>query len=280
MKPPVIFQLESTSICNLRCNMCPYRLMTRKKRHMEWEEFVHIAQYLQKGQSVGLHVMGEPLLHPWVVNMVEYLTRNGIRAELATNCSVMSERLAEALIDAGLGEIWFSFDSADPILYEQIRGQRFVDAVYNVLTFLRINKGHGSPVQAVVQKIGPLTNDKDAEKFKYMWRDWDARVKFLDTWAGTFSFSCTHRGGERYPCAEPWNRVAVLVNGDVVPCCRDWEPKHVYGNLFENTLDEIWAGKKVLALREDMKSGTYSIEPCASCEEWMIPMNRDVVSCE
>lgn len=274
---PQIFQIESTSVCNLRCTMCPYSKMTRPKVHMKWGLFTEIAKYFQSGQKVGLHVMGEPLLYPRIVDMVQYLTDRSIKAELATNCTVMSRELALGLIDAKLHEIWFSFDSANPTLYESIRvGARFEQSFKNVLLFLKLNQAIGE-VRAVVQKVGPTTDIADSRAFIKLWEGWDARVKFMDSWAGTMNLDKIESPPiERYPCAEPWNRVAILVNGDVVPCCRDWEPKYVYGNILEQSLHDIWHGEKAQRLRDDIISGTYSIEPCASCREWWIPMDREV----
>lgn len=262
--------------------MCPYPRMTRPKKHMSWEFFLKVAAYLQPGQKVGLHVLGEPLLHPRIIDMIEYLTDHGVKSELATNCTVMTKDLALGLIEVGLHKIWFSFDSADPSLYESIRvGASFEESVKNMLLFLRLNKDFGNPVKAIIQKVGPVTDASDSEAFFNLWKDWDARVKFMDSWAGTMNLGKIEKPPEkRYPCAEPWNRVTILVNGDVVPCCRDWEPKYAYGNLRHTTLLGAWHSNRAYDLRHDILSGTYSIEPCASCCEWHIVMDRDVTEVE
>lgn len=275
---PMIFQVEITSVCNLRCTMCPYPMMTRERRHMTDREFDIIAGYLVPGQKVGLHVMGEPTLHPGLVGFITRLRMIDVKAEFATNGTLMNETLAFALIASGLHEIWFSIDSVNPIEYERIRGAKLLEVMYNTLGFLLLNREYADPIKAVVQKVGPLTSPEDGDRFLKMFEGWDARIKFLDSWAGTMNLDQVPvPTEERYPCAEPWNRVAVLVDGSVVPCCRDWEPKYVYGNIYEDTLPDIWHGEKATALREDMLSGEYSIEPCASCREWMIPMDREVV---
>ena len=274
---PQIFQLEVTSVCNLRCTMCPYSMITRPKQHISWELLHKVRMYTIPGDKLGLHVMGEPLLHPDIVAIVAFFSGAGILPELATNGTIMSESLANSLIDVGLHEIWFSFDAGSKELYESIRvGATFERVVKNVKMFLDINIARGSPVQAVVQKVGPTTDD--ADDFLKLWEGYDARVKFMDSWAGTMNLDKIEKPPEvRTPCAEPWNRVAVLVNGDVVPCCRDWEPKYVYGNLNEMNLYHIWRSARARALRYDMQYGVYSIEPCASCNEWNIEMDRNVV---
>jgi MoaA/NifB/PqqE/SkfB family radical SAM enzyme len=37
-------------------------------------------------------------------------------------------------------------------------------------------------------------------------------------------------------------RLEVMVNGDVVLCCNDAEARRVFGNVFEQSIDEIWNG--------------------------------------
>ena len=107
----------------------------------------------------------------------------------------------------------------------------------------------------------------------------DVKIKFLDSWAGTlFSKLMPIPKENRYPCEEPWKRVAVLWNGDVVPCCRDWNGFYVYGNLHNNSLREIWEGEKVKELRRQMLKNAYKCLPCKTCKEWNIPMNRLIVN--
>ena len=246
---------------------------------MDWALFKLIVDrdmiYTKK---VGLHLMGEPLLYPKIVDAIWYLRKRGIAPELATNGTVMSRVMAEDLIMAGLETIWFSVDSSNKELYESIRvGAKFENVVRNVLTFLEVNELQGSPVNAYVQKIGPVTNEDDNNKFIEMWGDY-ARVKFMDSWAGTMNLDkIASPPSHRFPCEEPWKRVAVLVNGDVVPCCRDWNGKYVYGNLQKASLEEIWYGPKIELLRQDILSESYSLEPCGSCNEWYIPMDRELV---
>jgi len=277
MKLPTIFQIELTSVCNVRCTMCPYSMMTRPKMHMQWDTLLNIVQYLRPFQSVGLHVMGDPLLHPQLISMIKFIAQAGAQPEFATNGMALTEELADGLLTSGLHTIWFSIDSADKDRYEAIRvGAVFEQVVENVRYFLQQNDKAGQPVKAIIQKVGPVTDKADSDAFIKMWAPYDARVKFLDTWAGTFDYDVCVPDA-RQPCAEPWARVAILVNGDVVPCCRDWEPKCVYGNINDDTMYTIWHGVQAEVLRQDMLSGAYSVEPCASCREWWITMDREVV---
>jgi len=47
-------------------------------------------------------------------------------------------------------------------------------------------------------------------------------------------------------CGYPWMQTIIRANGDVVSCCHG---RHVMGNLYENSFDEIWNGKRYQTLR-------------------------------
>jgi sulfatase maturation enzyme AslB (radical SAM superfamily) len=60
---PVYLNIESTSICNLKCVMCPYPDMGRKNEHMAmslYERIIHEGR--GHVEFIWLHLFGEPLL--------------------------------------------------------------------------------------------------------------------------------------------------------------------------------------------------------------------------
>lgn len=57
-------------------------------------------------------------------------------------------------------------------------------------------------------------------------------------------------------CPEPFRKIMVLQNGDVIICCPQWLPA-VIGNVLENTIQEIWAGEKAQLIRKTILDGSY-----------------------
>ena len=285
---PEIFQLETTSFCNLNCIMCPHDMMVkngvRKQEHMDFDLFCTIIDLdCKTTKTIGLHILGEPLLHPRIIDMVSYASSRGIAPELATNGTIMTKELAHGLIDAGLSKIWFSLDGVTPVTYEHIRrNATYQNVSNNINLFLDVKNEKRSSITVIVQMVfQPTMTEYEKDIFEEHWvlREGvnKASIKFLDTWAGTlFNNVVPMPIGDRTPCAEPFKRVAVLANGDVVPCCRDWAGRYVYGNLKVNRLSEIWAGNKAELMRMQHTKGIYSNEPCRSCKEWNIPMDRDI----
>ena len=65
--------LESTNACNLRCIMCPTGrgLAQRKKGFLDWDLFRQVIDEMAPHvATTTLHIWGEPLLHPRIVDKI------------------------------------------------------------------------------------------------------------------------------------------------------------------------------------------------------------------
>ena len=84
--------LEITNVCNLDCAFCPGT--TREKRFMAPEDFALLAKKLRPyTEYLYLHVMGEPLLHPQLTEILRVCTELDYRVCLTTNGSLLPEKL-------------------------------------------------------------------------------------------------------------------------------------------------------------------------------------------
>ena len=66
---------------------------------------------------------------------------------------------------------------------------------------------------------------------------------------------------------------AIDVNGDMSMCVRyDPERVNVFGNVYENTIEEIWNGEKRKEWMSWHIAGRRDKHPlCSKCEFWGIP---------
>ena len=69
-------------------------------------------------------------------------------------------------------------------------------------------------------------------------------------------------GGERMSCRRPWDTLAIHPNGDAFPCMAWARPP--IGNLATQTLDEIWNGPALAALRREFEDTRPGID-CLHC---------------
>ena len=96
--------LEITNCCNLACSFCPGT--TRRAAFLTVAQFTHLAGAL-RGQTRFLyfHVMGEPLLHPELPELLDIAGRMGFRVVLTTNGTLLPKRQRELLAAPALHKV-------------------------------------------------------------------------------------------------------------------------------------------------------------------------------
>lgn len=275
---PDLMTVESTSVCNLRCVFCPYDEMTRKKGHMSLAEFERfLSAQCGHVSSLGLHHFGEPFLNPELPGFVEVCAVRGVRTTVSSNMTRTNEEIARAVLQAGLSRLIISIDAVRPETYAglRVRGD-FLDVVANTRMFGRLKTDLGADCFVEVQFIVTPENSHERENFSQIWQGTPGinQVTIRDerTHAGqrVRHGSYVVRSGTRQPCRYLWESVVILRNGDVVPCCKDFDGKMVLGNVFEkDTLASIWNGERMTALRQaHVHQQWESLPLCKSCAEW------------
>ncbi len=69
-------------------------------------------------------------------------------------------------------------------------------------------------------------------------------------------------------CVVPYEQFVIQHNGDISVCCTDFDGGLVVGNLFEEGIEKIWRGKRLLELRREMFAGRLSNPVCRKCRGW------------
>ena len=76
--------IEITNICNLNCSFCPKN--SRPKKFMTIDEFDKITDEISPlTNTICLHLMGEPLLHPNIREIFEICTKKNLNVYLHKN---------------------------------------------------------------------------------------------------------------------------------------------------------------------------------------------------
>jgi radical SAM protein with 4Fe4S-binding SPASM domain len=153
---PVEIQAEVTGACNLRCRMCLVRYRPALDRHtasMDLATFRKIVDALPALQRLSLQGIGEPLMAPDLLPMIEYAAQRGVSVGFNTNATLLTRVMAERLVDAGLAWICVSIDGATARTYESIReGASLAKVERHVRTLLEVarEQGGGRPSVALV----------------------------------------------------------------------------------------------------------------------------------
>jgi radical SAM protein with 4Fe4S-binding SPASM domain len=279
---PEVFAIELTNYCNLRCSMCPRRLMKRAIGYMDFELFKKVVDEVKEYNSyVWLHDFGESLFHPKIETFIDYCADNGVMPYLSTNATILNDKNALKILNSKLEKIILCLDGATKETYEKIRvNGNFDETKSNIHHFLELKKKMGkAKPHAIVQIIRMKETENEIDAFKREWEGLadEVVVKGFSTWAdqigGIKDMSVEEQRyfpgrKERFPCVLPFRNVVVLWNGDVVPCCLDYDAKLVLGNVKERALDEIWNSERFNELRRSHMDGNYDNPLCKDCLEW------------
>jgi MoaA/NifB/PqqE/SkfB family radical SAM enzyme/pimeloyl-ACP methyl ester carboxylesterase len=118
---PVFANIEITTRCNLACPHCARQSHPRPARDMSPQMFERLLDLLPQAYRITLVGLGEPLLHPLLVQLVALTKAKGRRVAIATNAMALTGELSTQLLAAGLDSIAFSLDAVDPGLAARIR---------------------------------------------------------------------------------------------------------------------------------------------------------------
>ena len=105
-KIPPSLQIEPTNACNVCCISCPRDDIRRKKGYMELPLFRKIIDDAARCgvKRVHLYLLGEPLLHPHIAEMIAYLKNSGLSLNLTTNGMLLSKQLGEDILRCALDQ--------------------------------------------------------------------------------------------------------------------------------------------------------------------------------
>jgi len=115
---------ETTKACNLSCRHCravprrsigPMELTTRRALDL-------IDDIATVARPVMVLSGGEPLFRPDLFDIGAYGVESGFRMALATNGTLVTERVAARIADAGFSRVAISLDGAKPDTHDRFRG--------------------------------------------------------------------------------------------------------------------------------------------------------------
>jgi radical SAM protein with 4Fe4S-binding SPASM domain len=271
---PLYFSFESNNFCNARCIMCPYPQMKRKKTKLEFNLFkkgVNEALKYFKPKQFALSGFGEPLLNDDIIDRIKYIKeRSKVPIKFFTNASLLNENVARDLVKVGLDEINISINSSSERNYERIMGLNYkntVEKIKNLLNEKKIQKSKKPIINISMMKIDE--NKEEIKEFLMKWTNLvdSVVVREPENWSGLKKTKFRSYFKIAYPCIYPFNTIDVLSNGDVVPCCRDFEGREVFGNIKNNTLLKIWNSKKYKEFRrKHIECKFKELKICRYCD--------------
>jgi MoaA/NifB/PqqE/SkfB family radical SAM enzyme len=244
---------------------------------------------------------GEPMLHPRMVDMIEFAKAAGARVWLNTNGSMFGptpvlRRRLERIITAGIDLIEFSMDAADAGTYALLRPPRggpprnpikwFGEKVDSIRTALELRKQLRATTRVVVSIIRQEAIEGKLDDAIRFWADevgvdevitrkflsWDDNTNIplggaLDK--HLYSELPTER---KQPCVWPFERLNVDTLGRIALCGQDisFRTAELFPNAWNASIKSIWQGETFDWYRRMHLEGRGAeCFPCRGCSAWL-----------
>ena len=261
--------LEITNVCNLRCGFCPGT--ERQPQFLSPERFALLLEKL-KGSTEYLcfHLMGEPLLHPQLGELLALAEQYNYYVNLTTNAVLLpdtSETLlaAPALHRVNLSlQAWEGNGCAWDVNNYVNSCAAFARraAAQGILVSFRLWNGAAPGNETLLAALRAAFPPpwRQAQRSEVL-----AERVFLEQ-AERFDWPDA-AGDERGTafCRGLRDHVGVLCDGTVVPCCLDSEGALALGNLFKLPLEEILESPRARAIYDGFSRRTPAEALCRRC---------------
>ncbi len=279
---PAYIRLEPCAHCNLRCCWAqrePNHPALRPRGYATVELSERIVEEIGDTlYQVILCHWGEPTLNPNLPDLVRTFHRAAFHTTFDTNMTLMTESLAERLVDAGLDAISASIDGVSQSSYEQYRiGGKVGKAIAGLRHLVRQRDRAGRRTPRIRWQFLVFPHNEhevdEAERLAS-----DIGVDVFDVFgAGGRSWSREYgfqpRPAPSRPagllCEDPWSYLAVDWDGGVHLCCRAFQAAHVVGHMSEEPLHAIFDNERFQLARRVIRDQQWEAgdgaTPCTGC---------------
>lgn len=258
---PRVVRFETSSLCNLKCLMCPQpQKMKRPKKNMDFDLFRKVIDLNPQIKEVELFNWGEPLMNPKISEFVKYASHKNILSRFVTNATLLNPDKSVELIEAGLDQIYFSLDNIDSE-YEKIRNYSFTQVVNNISAFIDIARKKGKTIRTGVNIVRSQYNTDGIDQAVKMFKKMDVDIVSVED--SQYEKTEVRRTSR---CFEPYRNMTILSNGDIVPCCVDYDGILSMGSAWhEPELTKTFNNSAFKNLRRSFRSKNDMHNICAQC---------------
>ena len=239
---PSFIDLNTGEFSNRKCEFCP-RFDSSKYPNQHLYMSISLAEKIAIDlKSLGFKGIinicgyGEPLAHPEICQIVNILSSVSF-VEIVTNGDLIKPDLIKGLYKSGLSQLVISA----------------YDGAYQIPKFTTIMKQLGIPSNL-----------------------FNIRKRWFSEEEG-YGIKLTNRAGymnnkasiikEERACAYTHYSLTFAWIGDVLLCVQDWHKKLKFGNIFSETIENIWFSRIMNQYRKKlMKARSCAGFPCLKCD--------------
>lgn len=228
-----------------------------------------VKQIKEYSDYIYLHVKGEPLIHPQFMEILSIAEANNIKVNITTN-GVMINKVKETLFASkAIHQVNISLHSL--VCFHDEERETYLDHIYDFINnvsqkrsffvSLRLWIKNEELNKTILNYFESKLNQKIIIGNKSIIEQVYISCDEEFSWPNLASPFVSDTGS----CLGTRDQIAVLANGDVVPCCLDAEGIVKLGNIFEENLTEILAKPRFLEMKKGFENRKVVEELCQKC---------------
>ena len=280
--PPYQFSIEATNRCNFKCAFCPQSRPDHKNVRAvgslsleNFRLFVKKIKEINPGNSnLSICLDGEPLMNKNFPDFIRLANDEGLFPRFSSNGRLFSQKIIDEL--SGLKFLAAVDFSSEEKVFDTTRGNSGdYKIVLNNLKNLvdKATKNPGIKLE-IVDTTHFDKNYAPTDSLRKMVELFPSNlppnIKFWSRQFHNFGGHIQNEQGAktRYKlCPYPWTSFSVTWDGNVVACCRDTEGKTILGNVFEQSIKEIWRGERYVEMRKALiEKRVQDVTACEKCD--------------
>jgi MoaA/NifB/PqqE/SkfB family radical SAM enzyme len=275
---PYYYIIDVCNVCNLRCPLCPTGNTTiaRKQAMLSLAQYKELFGKIKEyALVVSLYNHGEPLLNPDVFSIIEYTHRNRVGTNISSNFNWPQPVEINDFIRSKLDYVTISLDGVTQDSYQQYRVRGDIGEVLDNLKRLlsarkalrsktpfvewqfivfKHNEHEVDAAKKLASEIGvdllrfisPGVPPEDMHNLelqeKWMPRNplyWVRNPRLVEERGYVFDQTCFYL----------YRSMFIYPGGGVTPCCFAHDEREDFGNLYNNSVREIWNNKSYRSSR-------------------------------
>lgn len=276
--------LELTTNCNSHCTMCPRNVMTRVEQNLETETAKRlITEFAQFGlNGLWLYNIGESLMHPDFFEILDHVRKYDNLGTIwcSTNGKLIDEKMRRKILENPVDIQNYSLNAYSKELFDTIAPNLvFKDIQNNFIELAKLkkemkikkpilraqmfeNQNYKNEVENFIEKFQDLADIISINKLELFSQNIDHLSGGKDVVLNEKIEKCNRLLGQIF---------YIFSDGTVSCCATDFDCKFNIGNVYEQTIQEIFCGEKYQNLITKHNNGTlHEIELCSKCRDYYL----------